>query len=84
MFDIGQLRLSGITGQYYVGSKNNLNVTPWKDKLLKLLETKGGLPPLSDVLISLEGRINNSYRELEVFVTNIQEGVAEAESTLTG
>ena len=79
-----------------------------KDKFLKLLETKGDLPLLSDVLISLEGWIDNpktrngvspyicrmnphilkklnlSARELEVFVTNTQERVAEAESTLAG
>jgi hypothetical protein len=30
-----------------------------KDKFLKLLETKGDLPLLSDVLISLEGWIDN-------------------------
>jgi len=36
-----------------------------KDKLLKLLETKGDLPPLSDVLISLEGRINNPETDIE-------------------
>ena len=28
-----------------------------KEKLLELLETKGDLPPLSDILINLEGRI---------------------------
>jgi HD-like signal output (HDOD) protein len=36
-----------------------------KEKLLKLLETKGDLPPLSDVLISLESRINNSETDIE-------------------
>ena len=36
-----------------------------KDKLLKLLETKGDLPPLSDVLTSLEARIDNPETDIE-------------------
>jgi len=36
-----------------------------KDKLLKLLETKGDLPPLSDVLTSLEVRINNPETDIQ-------------------
>jgi len=36
-----------------------------KEKLLKLLEVKGDLPPLSDVLINLEGRINNPDSDIE-------------------
>lgn len=36
-----------------------------KEKLLKLLETKGDLPPLSDVLINLESRINNPETDIE-------------------
>lgn len=36
-----------------------------KEKLLKLLETKGDLPPLSDVLVNLESRINNPETDIE-------------------
>lgn len=43
-----------------------------KEKLLKLLETKGDLPPLSDILINLEGRINNPDTDIEEISDLIQ------------
>ena len=43
-----------------------------KEKLLKLLETKGDLPPLSDVLINLEGRINDPETDIEEISDLIQ------------
>ncbi len=36
-----------------------------KNKLLELLQTKGDLPPLSDILIGLEGRINDPECDIE-------------------
>jgi HD-like signal output (HDOD) protein len=50
-----------------------------KDKLLKLLETKGDLPPLSDVLISLEGRINDPASDIEEI-----SGLIQTEPVLSG
>jgi HD-like signal output (HDOD) protein len=50
-----------------------------KDKLLKLLETRGDLPPLSDVLISLEGRINNPDSDIEEI-----SGLIQTEPVLSG
>ncbi len=43
-----------------------------KEKLLELLETKGGLPPLSDILINLEGRINDPESDIEEISSLIQ------------
>jgi HD-like signal output (HDOD) protein len=43
-----------------------------KDKLLKLLETKGDLPPLSDILINLEGRISDPASDIEEISDLIQ------------
>jgi HD-like signal output (HDOD) protein len=43
-----------------------------KDKLLELLETKGDLPPLSDILINLEGRINDPESDIEEISDLIQ------------
>jgi HD-like signal output (HDOD) protein len=43
-----------------------------KDKLLELLETRGDLPPLSDVLINLEGRINDPASDIEEISSLIQ------------
>ena len=50
-----------------------------KDKLLELLETKGDLPPLSDVLISLEGRINDPASDIEEI-----SGLIQTEPVLSG
>jgi HD-like signal output (HDOD) protein len=50
-----------------------------KDKLLKLLEAKGDLPPLSDVLISLEGRINDPASDIEEI-----SGLIQTEPVLAG
>ena len=38
----------------------------------KLLETKGDLPPLSDILINLEGRINDPESDIEEISSLIQ------------
>ena len=43
-----------------------------KEKLLKLLETEGDLPPLSDILINLEGRINDPESDIEEISSLIQ------------
>ena len=43
-----------------------------KEKLLELLKTKGGLPPLSDILINLEGRINDPESDIEEISSLIQ------------
>lgn len=43
-----------------------------KEKLLKLLESKGDLPPLSDILINLESRINNPDTDIEEISELIQ------------
>jgi HD-like signal output (HDOD) protein len=38
----------------------------------KLLETKGDLPPLSDIFINLEGRINDPESDIEEISSLIQ------------
>jgi len=50
-----------------------------KEKLLKLLETKGDLPPLSDILINLEGRINDPESDIEEI-----SGLIQTEPVLSG
>ncbi len=50
-----------------------------KDKLLDLLETKGDLPPLSDILINLEGRINDPDSDIEEI-----SGLIQTEPVLSG
>jgi HD-like signal output (HDOD) protein len=50
-----------------------------KDKLLKLIETKGDLPPLSDVLVSLEGRISDPASDIEEIA-----GLIQTEPVLSG
>ena len=49
------------------------------EKLLKLLETKGDLPPLSDILINLEGRINDPESDIEEI-----SGLIQTEPVLSG
>jgi len=43
-----------------------------KEKLLELLETKGDLLPLSDILINLECRINDPESDIEEISSLIQ------------
>jgi len=50
-----------------------------KEKLLILLETKGDLPPLSDILINLEGRINDPESDIEEI-----SGLIQTEPVLSG
>ena len=50
-----------------------------KEKLLELLETKGDLPPLSDILINLEGRINDPDSDIEEI-----SGLIQTEPVLSG
>ncbi len=50
-----------------------------KEKLLELLETKGDLPPLSDILINLEGRINDPESDIEEI-----SGLIQTEPVLSG
>ena len=50
-----------------------------KEKLLKLLETEGDLPPLSDILINLEGRINDPESDIEEI-----SGLIQTELVLSG
>ncbi len=50
-----------------------------KKKLLGLLETKGDLPPLSDILINLEGRINDPDSDIEEI-----SGLIRTEPVLSG
>ena len=50
-----------------------------KEKLLKLLETKGDLTPLSDILINLEGRINDPESDIEEI-----SGLIQTEPVLSG
>jgi HD-like signal output (HDOD) protein len=54
------------------GFQKQLGCNSVKEKLLKLLETKGDLPPLSDILINLEGRINNPNTDIEEISELIQ------------
>ena len=50
-----------------------------KENLLELLETKGDLPPLSDILIKLEGRINDPESDIEEI-----SGLIQTEPVLSG
>ena len=50
-----------------------------KAKLLNLLETKGDLPPLSDVLLNLENRVNDPSSDIEEI-----SGLIQTEPVLSG
>ena len=50
-----------------------------KQKILDLLETKGDLPPLSDILISLEARIDDPDSDIEEI-----SGLIQTEPVLSG
>ena len=50
-----------------------------KDNLLNLLETKGDLPPLSDVLLKLENRVNDPNSDIEEI-----SGLIQTEPVLSG
>jgi HD-like signal output (HDOD) protein len=50
-----------------------------KAKLLNLLETKGDLPPLSDVLLNLENRVNDPSSDIEEIF-----GLIQTEPILSG
>ena len=50
-----------------------------REKLIALIETKGDLPPLPDILINLENRVNDPDCDiLEI------SGIIEAEPVLSG
>jgi len=50
-----------------------------KENLLNLLETKGDLPPLSDVLLNLENRVNDPNSDIEEI-----SGLIQTEPVLSG
>ncbi|MBT5469770.1 MAG: HDOD domain-containing protein [Nitrospina sp.] len=50
-----------------------------KENLLNLLETKGDLPPLSDVLLNLENRVNDPSSDIEEI-----SGLIQTEPVLSG
>ncbi|MEK9628684.1 MAG: HDOD domain-containing protein [Nitrospinota bacterium] len=50
-----------------------------KENLLKLLETTGDLPPLSDVLLNLENRVNDPNSDIEEI-----SGLIQTEPVLSG